>query len=481
MESVQHIFDSSPNGLLLLESPSKKNVWRCTLANKIACELLGHDTLKGMLLGELFPESVREHFTGAPAESVDFFQNDHNRWILATVNQTNTHMSIALTDITRVKESASAEHRMMGLYKSLTRSLADNEIILFDKEFNILHSDGVPRFIRLDLEGDLMGKNLKSLFETNPFTFLGEHIVKVFGGEKADVEREINGRIYKASLYSDTRDDDDKPDNVVGVLLLKDVSELKQKQRELEVRMQQLDRSNRELQQFAYIASHDLQEPLRKIMSFGDRLSRKYDALLSGEGKEYITRMNNAAQRMETLINDLLSFSRVTETAMPFELTDLNKVFAEVISDMDVVERTKARINLPDNLPVIETSPSQMRQLFQNLLNNALKFVHAYRTPEVEVRCRLATGVDLPENFSLLPEIDYCIIEIEDNGIGFDQAHSDRIFTIFQRLHGRSEYHGTGVGLAICKKIADNHQGAIFAEGREGKGATFTVVLPMKQ
>jgi light-regulated signal transduction histidine kinase (bacteriophytochrome) len=247
------------------------------------------------------------------------------------------------------------------------------------------------------------------------------------------------------------------------------------------VRVQQLDRSNRELQQFAYVASHDLQEPLRKIMSFGERLTRKYEALLTGEGKEYITRMNNAAQRMETLINDLLTFSRSTQTDRSFEPTDLNSIFAHVLADMDTVERTKAQINLPDNFPVIESIPSQMRQLFQNLLNNALKFAHSDRPPQVDVYCRLSAGTDLPENYALLPEKDYCIIDIKDNGIGFEQSNAERIFTIFQRLHGRSEYSGSGVGLAICKKIVDNHQGAIFAEGLEGKGAAFTVVLPLSQ
>ncbi|MCC6280472.1 MAG: PAS domain-containing protein [Saprospiraceae bacterium] len=481
MDYLRNIFDITPNGLLLLEPSPVDKTWHCKLANSAAAELLGFSKIEGMPLDKFFPADVAEKISNKSVDSIHFFLNDHNRWVLASTRQTDNQLSIALTDITELKESAFAERRLMRLYKSLTNSLADNEIILFDKNLNILLSEGVPRFVRLDLEGDLMGKNLNNLFENNAFTFLGEYVSKVFGGERADVEREINGRIYKASVYSDGHDDDGKPDNVVGVLLLKDVSELNKKQRELEVRVQQLDRSNRELQQFAYVASHDLQEPLRKIMSFGERLTRKYDALLTGEGKEYISRMNNAAQRMETLINDLLTFSRSTQTDRKFELTDLNSVFTHVLADMDTVERTKAQITLPDSLPVIESIPSQMRQLFQNLLNNALKFAHKDRPPQVEVSCRLAAGTELPENYALLPEKDYCIIEIEDNGIGFDQSNAERIFTIFQRLHGRSEYGGSGVGLAICKKIADNHQGAIFADGLEGKGALFTVVLPLKQ
>ena len=390
MDALRNIFDTSLNGLLLLESSLKPSLWKCILANKAAADLLGLEVVEeGMPLEELLPEAVVESINDAPKDTVNIFLNKYNRWVMASAKRLdNAQITIALTDITPLKENDLIERRTMRLYKSLTHSLTDNEIILFDKDFNILLSEGTPRFIRLNAEGDVMGKNLNSLFENNAFTYLGEYVSKVFGGERAEVEREINGRIYKASVYSDKQDDDGKTENVVGVLLVKDVSELNKKQRELEVRVQQLDRSNRELQQFAYVASHDLQEPLRKIMSFGERLSRKYEDLLTGEGKEYITRMNNAAQRMETLINDLLSFSRATQTDRKFEPTDLNSVFAHVLADMDTVERTKAKISLPDTFPIIESIPSQMRQLFQNLLNNALKFAHADRSPEVDVRCR---------------------------------------------------------------------------------------------
>ncbi len=483
MEHLHNLFDGSPNGLLLFEHSIETTEWRCTFANSTARSLFGLSNPNGLLLQEIFPKHVADKLGGPSqttltADAVDFFIQEIKRWVLASAHRTDAQMTIALTDITLLKESASSDRNLMRLYKSLSNSLADNEIILFDKDLNILLSEGSPRFIRLGLEGDLMGKNLSSLFESNPFTFLGEYVAKVFGGERADVEREINGKFYKASLYTDRGEDEN---NVVGVLLLKDVSELNKKQRELEVRLQQLDRSNRELQEFAYVASHDLQEPLRKIMSFGERLSRKYGEVITNEGQEYLTRMNNAAQRMETLINDLLSFSRVTRSDLKFEPTDLNQIFSEVIADLDAVERTKAQIDLPDKLPSIEAIPSQMRQLFQNLLNNALKFIHPGRPAKVVVRCRQIAGIELAEIHALLPEKDYCIIEIEDNGIGFEQSNAERIFIIFQRLHGRSEYGGTGVGLSICKKIVDNHQGAIFAEGATGKGAVFTVVLPMNQ
>ncbi|MFN0036700.1 MAG: sensor histidine kinase [Saprospiraceae bacterium] len=484
MDQLRYILDHSPNGLLHFENSAEPTSWRCKYANAAAGNLLGNPNLEGMPLDNLLPVSVADTLNEATQISgseneTDFFLAEHKRWVLASANVSDTQMTIALTDITRLKEAAFANHRLMRLYKSLSNSLADHEIITFDKDLNILLSEGTPRFIRLGLEGDVKGKNLNTLFESNQFTFLGEYVSKVFGGERADVEREINGKFYRASIYSGTHDEDDQPENVIGVLLLKDVSELNQKQRELELRMKQLDRSNRELQEFAYVASHDLQEPLRKILTFGERLNLKYKEVLSDEGEQYLARMNGAALRMETLINDLLSFSRVTRPDLPREPTDLNEVFDHVMADMDSVERTKAQIDVPDSLPTIHAMPSQMRQLFQNLLNNALKFVHADRTPHVQVRCREVAGANLPEDYLLLPDKDYCIIEVEDNGIGFAQSNAERIFNIFHRLQGRSEHSGSGVGLAICKKIVDNHQGVIFAEGREDKGAVFTVVLPL--
>ncbi len=486
-DTIHHAFTWSPNGLLIfnIEHPAPPSGWLCTIANQAACNLLGRLPLDGLPMADLFPTAIAEHFGDAALtyplnHSVDFFVSEQGRWLLASANKMNGLLTIALTDITRQKEAAFSDHRLMRLYRSLTGSLDDNEIILFDKNFNILLNEGNPRFIRVGIEENLNGWKLNTLFESNNFTFLNEYVTNVFSGGRTEVEKEISGKFYKASVYSHAGDDDDQ-ENIIGVLLLKDVSELNRKQRELEVRVHQLDRSNRELQQFAYVASHDLQEPLRKIMSFGERLTRKYGDLLMGEGQEYITRMNNAAQRMEALINDLLSFSRATRSDLPFEPTDLNDILAEVLTDMDAAERTKAIITLPDNLPVVEAIPSQMRQLFQNLLNNALKFTKAGQLPVVDIRHRRISGADLPAVPALLPEKSYSVIEIQDQGIGFDPINAERIFTIFQRLHGRSEYDGTGVGLAICKKIVVNHEGVIFADATVGQGALFTVILPFKQ
>jgi light-regulated signal transduction histidine kinase (bacteriophytochrome) len=227
-----------------------------------------------------------------------------------------------------------------------------------------------------------------------------------------------------------------------------------------------LARSNAELEQFAYVASHDLQEPLRKIQAFGDRLKSKYGEALGERGGEYLQRMQNAAKRMQTLINDLLVFSRVTTKGQPFIPVDLAQVAREVVSDLDVcIERVGGHVELGD-LPNTHADPLQMRQLLQNLISNGLKF-HKEGTPTVKVYGQLLDGM--------------CRLTVEDNGIGFDEKYLDRIFTIFQRLHGRSEYEGTGVGLAICRKIVERHGGTIAAKSAPGQGATFIVTLPVKQ
>jgi PAS domain S-box-containing protein len=236
-----------------------------------------------------------------------------------------------------------------------------------------------------------------------------------------------------------------------------------------------LERSNRELQDFASIASHDLQEPLRKIEAFGDRLVARCAGELSDAGRVYVDRMLDAAGRMRCLINDLLTYSQVTTMARPFAPVDLSRIAREVMSDLQVtIEQAGARIVLGD-LPVIQADATQMRQLLQNLLSNALKFRCEGRAPTIRITgCLYAP--EPPEDHN--PALRMCEITVADNGIGFRQHYADRIFGIFQRLHGRSEYAGTGIGLATCRKILERHGGTITAFGRPGEGATFVCTLP---
>ncbi len=232
----------------------------------------------------------------------------------------------------------------------------------------------------------------------------------------------------------------------------------------------ELLRSNGELEQFAYVASHDLQEPLRKIQAFGDRLKIKCAAQLSADGIDYLDRMMSSATRMRQLINDLLAFSRLTSKPRVFGPVNLATIAAGMLSDLEIrIQQTGARVEI-GFLPVIDADPLQMRQLFQNLLSNALKFFKPDTPPNITIDGEIIPGVR-----PLLR------LQFRDNGIGFDVKYLDRIFQVFQRLHGRGDYEGTGVGLAICHKIAHLHGGEITAISSPGNGATFVVTLPVCQ
>ncbi len=229
----------------------------------------------------------------------------------------------------------------------------------------------------------------------------------------------------------------------------------------------ELSRSNAELEQFASIASHDLQEPLRKVQTFAAQLTATEGDRLSEQGQDFLRRMSDAAGRMRALIDDLLMFSRVSTKARPFTAVDLDETVGVVLADLEVaMEESGAQLSI-DPLPTIEAEPLQMRQLLQNLLGNALKFRRDGVTPEITVRATVADGI--------------AELTVADNGLGFDAQFATRIFRAFERLHGTSAYPGTGIGLALCRKIVERHHGTITADGREGEGATFTIRLPLQQ
>lgn len=231
----------------------------------------------------------------------------------------------------------------------------------------------------------------------------------------------------------------------------------------------ELARANQELQDFAFVASHDLQEPLRKIQAFGERLKAREGGQLDGESKDYLARMLNATQRMRTMIDDLLELSRVTTRGLPFEQVDLNEVAREVISDLELrLERTHGRV-IVGNLPSLEADRLQMHQLLLNLISNALKFHQPEISPIVNLIGECTSGDQK------------IIIRVKDNGIGFDDRYVERIFQPFQRLNGMGQFEGSGIGLSICRKIIERHSGTISAESTPGQGSTFIVNLPARQ
>jgi len=304
----------------------------------------------------------------------------------------------------------------------------------------------------------------------------------MLGKRSEVVARRADGELFPAEMAMTLSQEQGQP---VLTFFLRDISDRKQAEKAqaqyaeaLERSNRELGRSNKELEQFAYVASHDLQEPLRKIRTFSDRLEMKYAAVLDDTGRELVQRMHNAAGRMQALISGLMTLSRVTTRAQGFEPVDLAKIVREVISDLEVqIEQAEARVDV-GKMSSIQADPLQMRQLLQNLISNALKFHRPEEPLVVKVYGRFTKGRS-ERTGRESPAEAQCRIVVEDNGIGFEEKYAERIFGVFQRLHPRDVYRGTGIGLAICRKIVERHGGTITAESTPGRGSTFVVLLPV--
>ena len=257
--------------------------------------------------------------------------------------------------------------------------------------------------------------------------------------------------------------------------------QVKERTNELQTANEELKRTNLQLDQFAFVASHDLQEPLRKILTFTQRLQEKHNAELSAEGKSYLNKIDDASNRMTTLIHDLLNFSRLLQPEKSFKETNLNETLKNIVTDFDlVITEKKAKIKI-GILPSIEAIPFQMNQLIYNLVSNALKYSSEELPSLITITSRKLSQKEIKKYPALNPLIAHIELIFKDNGIGFRQQYAEKIFTIFQRLHSKETYMGTGIGLALCKRIVENHHGEIFANAEENQGASFHVLLPIKQ
>jgi light-regulated signal transduction histidine kinase (bacteriophytochrome) len=263
------------------------------------------------------------------------------------------------------------------------------------------------------------------------------------------------------------------------VVTFSDITDEKNSVLRIQKFTQELKRSNEDLEQFAFVASHDLQEPLRKIRSFGDRILSKYSAAIDSTGQDYISRMQSAAGRMQILIEDLLAFSRVTRSLDLPTTIKLNLIVEEVMDDIsDQIIRENAIIKFSE-LPSIIGIRGQIKRLFQNIISNGIKFRNPEVSPIISIIGKKISAEEAILEFTINPEFQtYVRIEVSDNGIGFDEKYAEQIFNIFQRLHGRMEFEGTGIGLAICRKIINNNKGAIKAQSTIGVGSKFIMILP---
>ena len=287
-----------------------------------------------------------------------------------------------------------------------------------------------------------------------------------------------------------------------AVNLLVDITELKHNEKALEESMDQyrllseelekrvidrtreltkanlaLIRSNRDLEQFAFVASHDMQEPLRKINTFAKRLDRTNGENLNQAGLQYLQKIINTGNRMSVLIRDVLNYSKIGFDKQ-FELTNLNDILQSELDEFEwLIEQKQVKIT-SDVLPVLQAIPSQMSQLFHNILSNSIKFCRENATCEINIQYRLVSS-ETVKSRNLNPALSYSEIILKDNGIGFSQEYAESVFKIFERLNGREKYEGTGIGLALCRKIVNLHQGDIFAESSEGQGTAVHIILPV--
>jgi len=363
----------------------------------------------------------------------------------------------------------------IGAEKALSAAL-EKERLLSNNAIDVICTvDADGRFVSINpackqlwgySQEELIGRQFIELVVPEDVPKTNDVAAKIMAGEKvADFEnryRHKNGShvyVMWTASWSETQQ--------LIFSVARDITQRHLVEEKLKKSAVELERSNSELEDFASVASHDLQEPLRKIQSFADELKMSVGNKIDATEQDTLDRMIAAAGRMRTLINDLLAFSRVTTMARPFVPVDLNRIVQEVLWDLEARTRdTMGKIEVGD-LPTIDADPMQMRQLLQNLIGNGLKFHASGVTPIIKI-----SGENGGPNYRL---------SVTDNGIGFDEKYVDRIFTVFQRLHGRKEYEGTGIGLAICRKIAERHGGEINARSAPGAGSTFTITLPLKQ
>ena len=342
------------------------------------------------------------------------------------------------------------------------------EQVMKDGWMQIVHPEDREENVKVWTEAVKTGKD-----------FLFEHRFRRFDGEyrwqlsRAIPQKDIDGIIQ---MWVGTSTDIQEQKTFAGEL----EKEVHERTMELEEKNEDLEKMNKELQSFAYISSHDLQEPLRKIQTFSTRIVEKeYDNLSDG-GKEYFRKMQDSAKRMQILIEDLLAYSRTSTAERTFEKTDLNDIVEEVKEDLNEEFDQKHATLETGEMCNADVIPFQFRQLIYNLISNSLKFAKPGRPSRIKVRSEHISSKKLQDE-KFIPETNYCHISISDNGIGFDSQYSEKIFEVFQRLHGRDQYKGTGIGLAIVKKIVENHHGIITAKGQLDKGATFDIYIPAEQ
>ena len=444
--------------------------------------------IEGKTLLEVFPGNRQTGLFDAFCEVVNheqpfrreqFYDYDGlHHWFIIIANATHDDLLVTFRDISEYKNALSEKERSENLYNVLVNTLPGIDVALIDQHLTFEITKGAPLTAFGHAQPVYRGHALFRDIPHDASEKVAPLCRDVLRGKSVKMEITTDDGFYQVNLVPAKN-----KEGVFGVLLVSmDIGIFNASEEELRNKLYVLESAKESLEQFAYVASHDLQEPLRKIRAFGDRLTVKYAEQLEGNGQDYIARMQNAAERMQRLIDDLLQYSRVGRIRGDAQAINLIELVADVLENVgDSVEKSQAQVWY-QGLPTIEGETWQIRQLFQNLISNAIKFRRPDVPPDVRITSREIPSDELSRvrKDHLLNTV-YYEISVADNGIGFDEKYLDRIFDIFQRLHGRTKYSGTGIGLAICRKIVENHYGAIAARATPGQGATFSIVLPKTQ
>lgn len=389
-----------------------------------------------------------------------------NQWQQECLRTANIELEKHRNNLEELVEEQTGELRKL----SIAVGRAFGSVIITDKNGKIEYVNQAFCKMTGFNHAEVIGKNPQLINSgKHPKQFFQELWETILSGHRWEGEicnKKKNGELFWiAQSISPVLDENGEISHFVGVSM--DMTQRKKDAEQLKSYAIELQRNNKELEDFAFIASHDLQEPLRKITTFGDRLIEK-TVDLDEHSRDYIERMGKSARRMKRFIEDLLLYSKVTTKQKPFELVDLEKKVKTVCEEMDhIIHSTHAVVNI-SNLPTIEGDNNQIHQLIVNLIFNSFKYKSEGKPPIINI-------------FGKKKENNYWEISIQDNGIGFDEKYADRIFKPFQRLHGRSKYEGSGLGLTICKKIVERHNGTISALSKPGVGTTFILTLPEKQ
>jgi signal transduction histidine kinase len=499
---LNNILSHSPMGISVTEMirDDKQQITdaRTILVNDAACEFLGiskeqylelttRQVDPGIIESPLYALALKTLKTGQPFHT-QYHIEGSDKWIELSVAKLDDDRLInVFTDITSTKEIQLEVERMahtlrtvfdaaqMGMFMLQPVLNASSEVV--DFTFTLVNPafSGYVRASTDEMVGDRASKWFPGYLRSGIFDMY-RHTYETGEAQRKEVHYHEDDLDLYLDLQSIKINDE-------VLVTFADFTDLKQAQLQLEKSVEELQRSNANLEEFAYAASHDMQEPIRKINFFANRIREQHSHQLDEAALRYFSRLEAATERMRLLIDDLLSYSHVSrQHTAAFEMLDLNQKLTNVLVDLELLISEKDAVITSDKLPKIKGYRRQLQQLFMNLITNAIKYSKPDEPPRVHISCRLVQGRDIPLNLSA-DEItkEFYLLQFRDNGIGFEQKDAERIFNVFQRLHGSAEYRGTGIGLSIVRKVMLNHHGYINAESEPGVGSVFNVYFPVPE